>query len=736
MGSGRSRKIKPKKADENTLIVAKFFRENYELPKGNTRAKRLKWIRDQFDVGDSMASKYHSWALQHLKSEAKMGEREHFLDSRATAKRQQELNEAIGVSEDDYKNGEIDPHQEIIKNHEFLQTVTKGIRGRQFSEKVKNSAAKELVNMYKDFGLIIKSSNKKSIENRLYKMLKRIADRLNIPSKKEYLKPDVDRLKQFTSLWQPFNESFEFDPSINEALQVFIENRQSDGQMHDRVSSVCMMNRVLAKPEFRIYGIEENEILEASAERMKAVFGLGEYETEECKNMLLGGYWRPFQKRWIQDRSRQKISEKSRRTGYTFASSFEWNLEALVMHGDESVWISRSEKLAKQFAKKYLMLWTRVVNDVSEQNLIHQRFITAGEVMYPNGHQIIMLSSNPDAAAGYGGKVGMDEFALHQRQEDLYDIASPMILYGDRLQIISTHRGRDQFWQFIQDSKEPNSPWSRHRCTIKDAIADGLVQVVNNERVRKGFDKITEQEFYDDIRNGARSEQAFLQEYMCEPADDINAILTYDLIRSCLAPEDTIINKDGTGRQYFGYDFGLTVNPSVMLRLEETNDGKLILRDYKFVREKRFRHQRDMAIRMMDKCHKGVGDAGAQGSQMMQELEEEYKNKFEGIMLTGSTTRAEIANLIWRFFDEGRIVIPDNDEIIEHLFAMKKEEKEGKQPRIYSEGTSNKDDHADFFWALGMALWAHGGYVSEDTILRRLPRSMRASSSMFEARFW
>ena len=403
---------------------------------------------------------------------------------------------------------------------------------------------------------------------------------------------------------------------------------------------------------------------------------------------------------------------------------------------DDSIWISKTEKLAKQFSKKYLSHWANVVNILAEQRLIDKRKITASSADYPNNHQILLLSSNPDSAAGFGGKVGIDEYALHSAQEALFDVSSPATMYGDRLQIISTHRGRGQYYHFVQDAKNGVGLWSHHRCTIKDAIAQGIVQAVNNERARKGHPPLTDQQFFDQIRSTSRSEAAFLQEWMCEPADEIDAILNYDLIRSCVVPAEKIIGKDGEGRQYFGYDFGLTVNPSVMIRLEETKDEKLVMREYKFIRENRFKHQMSMATRMMDKCHKGAMDAGAQGSQMAQELEEEYGKNFEGIMLTGVNTRAEMANLVWRFFDEGRIVIPDDDDVIEHLFSMKKEEKEGKQPRIYSEGTSNKDDHADFFWALGLALWAHGGYVSQDTIIRRLPPSMRRSTDMFGVGFY
>ena len=737
MGSQRSPKPKILKKDRRTVQVAEYFRKNYEFTE---RSDRIEWIKSTFSVGDSSAKNYHSWALQFLKTEAQLAGKSDFLDNRNTLKKKEELNRELKIADDEYENGEIIPHKEIIRNYDFLNTVTKGINSRQYGDKVRNAAAKELVQMYKDFSGIIKVSNKKSLEKRLYTMLKKVADSLNVPSTHADLQPDVDRLKQFPELWQPFDEAFEFDESINEALKVFVDNRQGSGQMHDRVTSVSMMNRVLAKPEFQILRTDENDICVAVADRMRAVFGLGKYRTEELKPVvnpfLIGSYWKKFQKDWIEDNAIQKISEKSRRTGYTFGSSFEWTLDALEFAGDDSIWISKTEKLAKQFSKKYLSHWANVVNILAEQKLIDKRKITAGSADYPNGHQILLLSSNPDSAAGFGGKVGIDEYALHSQQEQLYDVSQPATMYGDRIQIISTHRGRGQYYHFVQDAKKGIGQWSYHRCTIKDAIRQGIVQAVNNERARKGHPPLTDEAFYKQIRGMSRSEAAFLQEWMCEPADEIDAILNYDLIRTCVAPENTIINKDGTGRQYFGYDFGLTVNPSVMLRLEETKDEKLIMREFKFIRENRFANQRTLACRMMDKCHRGSMDAGAQGSQMAQELEETYKNKFEGVMLTGATMRAEIANLVWRFFDEGRIVIPDDDEVIEHLFAMKKEEKEGRQPRIYSEGTSNKDDHADFFWALGLALYAHGGYTSSEVIIRRLPPSMRRSRDVFTNGFY
>jgi phage FluMu gp28-like protein len=625
---------------------------------------------------------------------------------------------------------------EVKKNYDFLREITKGNKNNAIHQ---NRSAKELVRMNDKFYGIINVMDDVRLEERLFRILKKVADRLKVPADRESLDPDIERLKVNPELWMPFDQSFEFDNSINECLSVFVQNRGKRGDLNSKIQAVESMNRVLENPKYRITQMDDSFISIKAVERMRTVFGLGDSNTEEASKCVLGGYWRPFQKRWIQDKSRQKIVEKSRRTGYTFGSAFEWNIDALLEDGDSSMWISRSEKLAKQFSKKYLMLWTRVINDVVERDFISSRFVNANEVNYPNGHTIIMLSSSVDAVAGFGGRVGMDEFALHPNQAELYDVASPAIMYGDRLQVISTHRGRGQFYDFIMDAKQDGSVWSYHKCDIKEAIADGIVQVVNNLRIRKGLEPVTDQQFYNEIREGARSDNSFMQEYMCKPSDESNAVLSYDLIRSCVVPASKIINKDGEGRQYFGYDFGLTVNPSCMMRIEEKKgkeESKLSIRKYSFVKDKRFVNQKNLAMRMMDKCHRGAMDAGAQASQMAQELEEHYKDRFEGLMLTGSRTRAEMANLVWRMFDEGRIEVPDDDTVIEHLFAIKKEESDGKQTRIYSEGTSNKDDHADFFWALALALTAHGGYTANETIIRRLPRGLRKSDDVFASNFY
>ena len=226
----------------------------------------------------------------------------------------------------------FNPMDEIKKNFDFLKYIT---NSPKYEAKYKNTAAKELVRMNDKFSGVIRVMDDMRLEERLYKILKEIADRLKIPNERKHLQPDIDRLKEFPEMWMPFDQSFQFDESINDCLSVFVQNRNgTDRNVQTKIQAIEMMNRVLENPSYRISRVDDTLICRTAVKRMCAIFGLREFQNAKCKNMVLGGYWRPFQKRWIQDRNRQKIVEKSRRTGYTFASSFEWNLEALEYDGD------------------------------------------------------------------------------------------------------------------------------------------------------------------------------------------------------------------------------------------------------------------------------------------------------------------------------------------------------------------------------------------------------------------
>src|SRR5438094_1585391 len=105
--------------------------------------------------------------------------------------------------------------------------------------------------------------------------------------------------------------------------------------------------------------------------------------------------------------------------------------------------------------------------------------LAAYVLTFANGRRIYSLSSNPNAPAGKRGHVKLDEFALHQDQRLLYQVAKPVTQWGGQLSIISTHRGALRvFNQLIRDIREGGNPmgWSLHCVQLAKAVADVVAE--------------------------------------------------------------------------------------------------------------------------------------------------------------------------------------------------------------------------------------------------------------------
>ena len=59
-----------------------------------------------------------------------------------------------------------------------------------------------------------------------------------------------------------------------------------------------------------------------------------------------GGYFLPYQERWLADRSRLKIAQKSRRIGWTYVQSYEDCRDAVRADGGMDVWFSSADQSA------------------------------------------------------------------------------------------------------------------------------------------------------------------------------------------------------------------------------------------------------------------------------------------------------------------------------------------------------------------------------------------------------
>lgn len=203
----------------------------------------------------------------------------------------------------------------------------------------------------------------------------------------------------------------------------------------------------------------------------------------------------PYQQRWISDTSNVKVIEKSRQIGITWAEAADSVLKAATAgRGGKDTWyIGANEEGALEFmqdctfwVKQYQEVATEVTA-VSKRELVSEGVVFPEEVIQSekdilayriklaSGYRVTGLTSRPTNLRGKKGRVILDEFAFHPNPMELLKAAIALLMWGGSVHVISTHDGvTNAFNQLIEEVKSGKRPYSLHKVTFDDAIADGL----------------------------------------------------------------------------------------------------------------------------------------------------------------------------------------------------------------------------------------------------------------------
>lgn len=200
----------------------------------------------------------------------------------------------------------------------------------------------------------------------------------------------------------------------------------------------------------------------------------------------------PYQQRWIADESQLKIAEKSRRVGLTWAEAADDVLIAIRADGSNVFYISATQDMAIEFIEACAM-WARAFDLAAgqiEEGIFHDdgdKQIKTYKIDFPkSGKRIVALSSRPANLRGKQGVIVIDEAAFAPDLAGLIKAAMAMLMWGDKVRIISTHDGDDNpFNELIQEVRAGKRGGTVHRITFADAVADGLFRRVC---LRKGFE--------------------------------------------------------------------------------------------------------------------------------------------------------------------------------------------------------------------------------------------------------
>lgn len=480
----------------------------------------------------------------------------------------------------------------------------------------------------------------------------------------------------------------------------------------------------------------------------------------------------PYQQDWIADDAPLKVWEKSRRIGATWGESADDVLIAAREDQPANVmYISATQDMAREYIEAVAM-WARAMHYAASQigEGIYDdgegRSIKTYEVNFPaTGRRVVALSSRPTNLRGKQGVVVIDEAAFHGDLVAMLKAALAMLMWGDKVRIISTHDGiENAFNALIQDVRAGKRGVRAkvHRTTFLEAVAQGLYRRVCLRRgiawTQDGEDKWAADvyQFYGDAASeeldvipsqsaGAYLSLALIEQRMTSvpppagPAvvrgkwDDAFAYLPEDVRRHAidawcreeLQPHLERLRKDRC--HAFGQDFARNRDQSVIPVLEEdldiTHRPRLVveLSNCPFSCQEQIL---EFIIDRLPRFRGGAMDATGNGAALAEKMAQKYGTEMiEQVKLSDAFYLAHMPKLRAELQDGTLTDIPRDAELRDDLRAIKLVQGIPKVPRGATQTASGRaaaaeagakvQRHGDFAIALFLAVYAFYRQVGE-----------------------
>ena len=445
----------------------------------------------------------------------------------------------------------------------------------------------------------------------------------------------------------------------------------------------------------------------------------------------LDSYFLAYQDKWIDDESPLKIAEKSRRVGFTYASSYRIFKKCMKRGAGFIQWVSSRDQLtAQEFIRDYISKWCKAANVVASgmygENVTvvdEKKNITAFLCVFPNGARIYSLSSTPEVFAGKGGDVFLDEVDLHKDSGRLIDMAMPCITWGGQLEMVSAYRidgSKDTpFAKMVAEARGENPQGaSLHRVTIYDAVEQGFVEAVNRatgkHHTREGFLKR--------LRAMCRTLAAWQSQFECKTQDAGGKLLTIGAITPCELDYNTILDilaKNPNAPRFAGYDVARKIHGAawheyaligVSLYLAQRN----VYHNESFeVQENRIKAR--LEDRNAPRIVRMAIDSTGLGMDMAERLAKRFPGRVDAVNLE-SHRRHELCIMCRDRFDTHRIFIPADDALRADLNAPLLTSATNGALRVVVpafEGADGEISHADEFMATVLAISAEDANVGE-----------------------
>jgi phage FluMu gp28-like protein len=447
----------------------------------------------------------------------------------------------------------------------------------------------------------------------------------------------------------------------------------------------------------------------------------------------------PYQLRWIEDQSRIAVWEKSRRIGADFCDAFRAVRERITGARTTDYWYSSADESAAFEYMQYVKTWALdvyglVLELVDGVERFGRDDVRVMSVTFPEIHgrrpRIIAMASNPKSFRSKGGDVCLSEFAFHDNAFELWKAARPVITWGGRVRILSSHNGiESMFNQMVEMGRRHAEGTPRtndiavslHRTTIDDAIADGLVERIN----LVSGEHATREEFREACRRDCGDERIFAEEYLCRPSEESGSYFPYELLRPSTGadakPQTEVkpfldsIHRWGIGADALraGIDVGRKRDRFVIWVVARFGAMRLTAGILEF--EDRPFGVMELAIAaMMDTVIPGTDgrtvqvsrcciDATGIGMQLAERAVEKYRTRVEAVTFT-SAVKEDLFTRLRRDIEERTVTIPDDAVVLADINSIRKTVTTAGNVRFDAQATDL--GHADRATALALALHA------------------------------
>jgi phage FluMu gp28-like protein len=416
-----------------------------------------------------------------------------------------------------------------------------------------------------------------------------------------------------------------------------------------------------------------------------------------------------FQKDWITDKSRFKIATKSRRVGFTFASTLEIALD-LVESRTRWLIISRTQDTAKEAMREVRnhldAMKAAIEGEIREREeltdlFFHDIRVTKFHIELPNGSDLQALTAHPDAARGFGGHILLDEFGFHQESFELWKGASAATLRGHRVLVVSTpNYQQGKYYEIARKCgmTEGHGPEQRQQGIWSCHFVDIHTAVPQLREIGVPID-------IDELRELAGDEESFAQEFGCAFLSSSEMWIALELIaaaRSGLANLDWDPERPVEGTLYAGFDVGRRKDRSVIW-IDEVIADVAICRGVITMDKTPFDQQEQQLYGVLahPKLRRCSMDQTGLGMQMAERAQQKFGYKVEPVTFN-LATKEDMAVRTRRRFEEKLDKIPENAPAVERaIAAIKRQATASGTLRFDAE--RSEAGHADEFWAKALA---------------------------------